>query len=256
MPISSLPLWTWARASCRGTSHVKQGTRRQDAVSCLVANPQTLVTVVSDGAGSASHGGEGASIAARTVSRRAVDHIRSIGDLPEDEIIWSWIDDIRDQLARASETRAIERRSFAATLVAVVTTGSQTVVLHIGDGAAVGRNSESGIWDALSWPEHGEYASTTFFLTDDPVVRLRISRPMAPLDAVAVFSDGIERLALSFTDIRPHTPFFTGIIKPVERSEIAGFDQSLSLKLAAYLDSPAVNDRTDDDKSLVIAALR
>jgi Protein phosphatase 2C len=256
MPTWTLPRWTWARASCRGTSHVKQGTRRQDVVSCLGADPQTLIAVVSDGAGSASHGGEGASIAARTIVRRAADHLRGTGELPRDDMIWSWTDDIRDQLARASEARALERRSFAATLVGVITRGSETVVFHIGDGAAVGRNAESCSWEALSWPEHGEYASTTFFLTDDPGVRLRIARPLALLDAVAVFSDGIERLALSFTEAKPHAPFFNGMVKPVEQSEVAGCDQALSIKLAAYLDSPVVNDRTDDDKSLVIAALR
>jgi Protein phosphatase 2C len=256
MPRESLPHWTWARASCRGTSHFKQGTRRQDAVSCLGTDPQTLIAVVCDGAGSSSYGGEGASLAARTVMRRAADHLRATGELPIDEMIWSWVDDIRDQLARASTARNIELRSFAATLVGVITRGSETVVFHIGDGAAVGRNAVSGTWDALSWPEHGEYASTTFFVTDDPSVRLRIARPLALLDAVAVFTDGIERLALSFVETKPHNPFFNGMIKPVQESEVAGCDQALSAKLAAYLDSSAVNARTDDDKSLVIAALR
>jgi Protein phosphatase 2C len=256
MPTESLPQWSWARASCQGTSHVKQGSRRQDAVSCLGTDPQTLIAVVCDGAGSSSHGGEGASLAARTVVRRAAYHLRATRELPTDDMIWSWIDDIRDQLARASIARNIERRSFAATLVGVITRGSESVVFHIGDGAAVGRNADSGTWDTLSWPEHGEYASTTFFVTDDPSVRLRITRPLATLDAVAVFSDGIERLALSFIEKKPHTPFFNGMIKPVQESEISGCDQVLSAKLAAYLDSPAVNDRTDDDKSLVIAALR
>jgi Protein phosphatase 2C len=256
MPTENLLQWSWARASCRGTSHVKQGTRRQDAVSCLGIDPQTLIAVVCDGAGSSSHGGEGASLTARTVVRRAADHLRATGELPINEIIWSWIDDIRDQLARASIARNIERRSFAATLVGVITRGSETVVFHIGDGAAVGRNADSGTWDALSWPEHGEYASTTFFVTDDPSVRLRIARPSAVLDAVAVFSDGIERLSLSFAETRPHAPFFNGIIKPVQESEVSGCNLDLSAKLAAFLDSPNVNDRTDDDKSLVIAALR
>jgi Protein phosphatase 2C len=251
-----MPQWTWARASCRGLSHIVQGTRRQDALSCLAANAQTLIAIVSDGAGSTSHGGEGASIATRIFARSAVHHMRNSPTLPDDEMIWTWIDDIRDQLARASLLRSVERKNFAATLVGVISTADKSLIIHIGDGAVVGRNKETGIWEALSWPEHGEYASTTFFITDDPKVRLRISRSERCIDGLAVFSDGIERIALSFAERVPHAPFFNGIFKPVEQSTASGCDLGLSHKLVSYLASAAINERTDDDKSLIIAAFK
>ena len=251
-----MPNWTWASACCRGASHVKLGTRRQDALRCLATDPQTLIAVVSDGAGSAGHGGEGASVAVRTIVSSAQKHMRSSSDHPDDECLMSWTDDIRDRLERFSKLRSVERKSFAATLVGVISIGTQSVIFHIGDGAAVGRNSVTGVWETLSWPEHGEYASTTFFLTDDPSVRIRIARPAQALDALAIFSDGIERLALSFANNVPHAPFFNGIIKPVEQSSITGRDHSLSIKLANYLNSAEVNERTDDDKSLIIAAFK
>ncbi|MFT3670613.1 PP2C family serine/threonine-protein phosphatase [Aestuariivirga sp.] len=248
--------WTWARASCRGTSHVRQGTRKQDAFSCVVAKLSTLIVVVSDGAGSASHGGEGASVAARHIARHAAEYVNRTGSLPHDSEIWFWTDEVRDLLAVASTRRGTDRKNFAATLVGIISTGDQTIVFHIGDGAAVARNKDTKKWETLSWPEQGEYASTTFFITDEPSVRLRIEKREMGVDAVAVFSDGIERLALSFSQGTPHAPFFEAMIKPLDESSAIGCDLVLSRKLHSYLDSSAVNDRTDDDKTLILAVLK
>jgi len=74
-----------------------------------------------------------------------------------------------------------------------------------------------------------------------------------PLDRLAVMTDGIERLALDFAAFVPHSPFFEGVSKPVAASGIGGADSDLSRKLAAYLASDAVNARTDDDKTLILA---
>ena len=51
-------------------------------------------------------------------------------------------------------------------------------------------------------------------------------------------------------------PFFERFIKPVEASAARGRDGSLSSALHNYLGSAAVNERTDDDKTLVIATRR
>jgi hypothetical protein len=53
-----------------------------------------------------------------------------------------------------------------------------------------------------------------------------------------------------------HAPFFQGILGPVAGSEIAGRDHKLCAALARYLESDAVNARTDDDKTLLVAAYR
>jgi len=64
--------WTWAAASRRGTGHQAAGERRQDAFRTVSAGGGDLfVAVACDGAGSATHGGEGASIAAWTLAEAA-----------------------------------------------------------------------------------------------------------------------------------------------------------------------------------------
>lgn len=250
-------MWTWAAASVRGTSHERTGTRRQDAFRCSsIDGGRTIVAIACDGAGSASHGGEGASLVARYLSMAAERQLRECGGLPSDDLVRDWIDDVRDRLSTVAERRALRPRDFATTLVMVIATPTTTLTVHVGDGAAVARGEADGEWFALGWPEHGEFASTTYFVTDDVEVRMRMARSDRAIDRLAVMTDGIERLALDLANGIPHAPFFIGMTRPVAGSGVIGRDLPLSTKLGQYLRSDAVNQRTDDDKTLIIAARR
>ncbi len=249
--------WSWASASEIGTSHLRLGTRKQDALSCFLAKgaEQLFCAVVCDGAGSATFGGEGAWVVCRVLTCSLRAHFRSTTDLPNDSVIWSWIDLARDSLALAAERRRVERRAFASTLVLLVAAKDQQLVVHVGDGAVVGRTVD-GEWIALSWPENGEYASTTYFVTDDPMPRARILRSAWLMNGCAVFSDGIEELALNQVALLPHQPFFRAMLAPLEDLETTGKCVALSSALGDFLRGPRVCSKTDDDKSLVLASLR
>jgi len=166
-----------------------------------------------------------------------------------------WVDSCRDRISATAQRHNITARDFATTVVMIVTDGKDSLVLHIGDGAIVGRDRASCGWTALSWPENGEYASTTYFLTDEAGPRARIGRFQHDVDRIAVFTDGIERLALDLAAAVPHEPFFRNISEPVAQSKTKWLDYGLSRKLGDYLCSDAINARTDDDKTLILAAL-
>ncbi len=250
--------WTWAAASCRGTSHIKRNVRRQDAYSCSYGTNEgkTLIAIVSDGAGSAVMGGEGASLICRTLMTRARQFDFSQDELPSDETLWEWINTARQRITQAAEARDLKARDFAATVILAISSGANTLVAHIGDGSAVARNSETDEWTALSWPSQGQYASSTFFVTDDPEPRLNISRCNTLVSALAIFSDGVERLALDMAAQKPFKPFFDGMIRPIASTGAEGFDQKLSQQLSSYLNGDAVNSRTDDDKTLILAVCK
>jgi hypothetical protein len=184
------------------------------------------------------------------ISEAARTHFNKSAVLPNDEEIWSWLDLVRDRISSIAGKRDLTRRDFAATLVIALATPTDTVICHIGDGAAVCRAGDE--WIVASWPENGEYASTTFFVTDDPSPKLNIVRLGRAVDAVALFSDGLERLALQFSDRTAFTPFFENLLVPMRQAK-EGSNPKLNASLRRYLDSPRINERTDDDKSLVLA---
>ncbi|WP_431103061.1 PP2C family serine/threonine-protein phosphatase [Roseateles noduli] len=252
--------WTWACTSQVGTSHTRTGQRLQDAYSCFSIETEAasvFVGIVSDGAGSAEFGGEGASLVCRSVGVAARRHFAASPGLPSPAEVEMWVDGARDAIYRAAAQRAKTARDFACTLVCAISNGETSVVIHVGDGCVVAREAATCTWFAPTWPDHGEYASTTTFVTDQPTAKVRVSIEERQVDVLALFSDGIERMVLDMAAQQPSEKFFAVMARPVLTSRVdAGKDRPLSRQLQDYLDSEQVNARTDDDKTLVIAALR
>lgn len=210
-----------------------------------------MLAIACDGAGSVTHSRQGALVTARTLVRCARIHFSMNDELPTDEEFWDWLDLARDRISRAASARDLNPKQFACTLVSCIASPTGTLVAHIGDGACVVQID--GEWRAASWPESGEYASTTFFVTDSPAPRLRLTR-LPVIDAVALFTDGIERLVLDFGKKTAHAPWFDRFIKPVISAGLHGRNPGLSKALHSYLESPSVVAHSDDDKTLILAA--
>lgn len=172
-----------------------------------------------------------------------------------------------DVLARAAEDGE-EASCYAATLLLVVGTPAGGAALQIGDGVIVlgGSGGVDGLadWQWVFWPERGEYANTTSFLTDDHAPdHLRVALlPGSPLD-VAVMTDGLQPLALHYASQTVHEPFFEGMFLPLHGavgppgSPLASAEiPALSASLEEFLTSERVRMRTDDDLSLILATRR
>lgn len=209
-----------------------------------------IFALVSDGAGSAKFGAYGAWLVCRFLTVRFRERLQSSLELPSDEVLVAWIHDFREMISVIAERRESSPRQFASTLAAVLIAPDQILTMHIGDSGIVGRRNSA--WDVLCWPENGEYASTTYFVTDDPGPRLNIDRRSRDYDAFALFSDGVGDLALSHMDQTAYPQFFEPMIRPVDASVSAGRLTELSAQLNAYLAGPSVCERTDDDKTLIL----
>lgn len=248
--------WRWAGACSIGTSHIKYGTKCQDRASCVIVKALAahyLTIVVSDGAGSASHGALGAWITCHRFQRAVVNHLRAGSALEgiDNGIAASWLEEVRERIRTCSSDLGVRVRDFAATVVAAILSPEGAVIVHVGDGAAVLRSVQTGEWIVPSWPYHGEYASTTRFVTDDSLLVDSVHRA-GQFDRVAVFSDGIEYLILDHRTRTAPTSFFDRLTQPVADASGSGRKRGLSKHLRAYLDSKDVCDATDDDKCLVI----
>ena len=75
------------------------------------------------------------------------------------------------------------------------------------------------------------------------------------IDEVAIFTDGLQGLALHYESRRAHTPFFQPMFAWM-RPAGSGYCEGLSSSLTSFLNSKKVNDRTDDDKTLILATRR
>jgi hypothetical protein len=89
-------------------------------------------------------------------------------------------------------------------------------------------------------------------VTDDPEPSVSVEYVNGDVAQVALFTDGLERLALDFMTRRAFTPFFTSMFRSLP-SDLPGRHKQLSQALRAFLDSSVVTARTDDDKTLVMA---
>jgi hypothetical protein len=200
--------WRHVSASVAGTSHLRDGRPCQDASVCVTLlddeRRELLVAAVSDGAGSAAHSDVGSALACSLF----VDELRalletggSVADVTPD-FARDWLRRFAAEIAVRAEAMESTPRELACTLLAAAVSEDRAVFLQVGDGAIVfATEEEPGALDVAVWPQQGEYANVTFFATD-PSAADRISHRVVEqrVDRLAVFSDGLQMLALSFAD--------------------------------------------------------
>jgi hypothetical protein len=112
-------------------------------------------------------------------------------------------------------------------------------------------------WSWVFWPQRGEYANTTFFLTDDDAIeRFQVEALPGAISDIALMSDGLEPLALYYASKTVHEPFFNGMFRPLLQSDGIKEISHLSESLQQFLSSDQVGSRTDDDVSIILATRR
>jgi hypothetical protein len=249
-------LWRYASGQSTGSSHEKLGKPCQDRMACVTADADaTFIAVVADGAGTAELAHIGAEIAVATVSSVALLGVRA-GRHDYQDILREGATLARQRLVEAAAERKAEPRELACTLLAVIVAPIGGGALQIGDGVIViGEQPLSWRW--LFWPQKGEYANTTFFLSDEKALaKAEVAALPDEVQDVALMSDGLEPLALQFATRKAHEPFFRTVLAPLQAATDKGEATMLSMGLATLLASPAVRSRTEDDASLVIATRR
>ena len=204
-----------------------------------------LVMFLADGAGSVSQGGEGAKLAVNEAMAFMVQKVQD-GELGLNDVLaTNMVLTIRQRLFAEAEAKALAVRDFACTFLGLISSANGTLIMQIGDGGVV--------VELPLTPMVGEYANMTHFISDeDAVSRLETFTSTERAHKVAAFTDGIQRLALNMLDNSPHVPFFTPFFNGLAAATQEQLDLLPEL-LKQFLSSPAVNERTDDDKTLALA---
>jgi len=253
MQSKKLRMWQVVGASVPGTSHEKREQNCQDFHYWKVLPEGILVAAVADGAGFAALSYIGAEIAARS----AVEYLCSkiiIENVAEDE---SWRSLLINSLKKSqnsiiykAEELNVNIRNFATTLILLVATPELISVAQVGDGAVVVGDVKGNVI-ALTIPDNGEYANeTTFIISPNYLDTSQIALCWGAYLNIAVFSDGLQRLALKMFDKTPYKPFFSPLFKFVNQME----DQIKAKdELELFLRSKRLRERTSDDLTLLLA---
>jgi hypothetical protein len=247
------PIWRAVGAASQGTAHQKQGLPCQDAEDFRILPAGVFLAALADGAGSAEFSEEGARCAVEEALEVLASGLETA--LPESET--GWIDlmagafrSAQAALQRMAVEMDIPLREFAATLACAAVVGEWLAVGQLGDGAVVAGDPAGGFF-SITQAQRGEYANETFFLTqEDSLEQVEVHILHQPVQALALMSDGLTRLALKMPANEPHLPFFAPLFEFAATVE----DEARAREqLCAFLASGRVCARTDDDKSLILA---
>ncbi len=249
---SSWGEWKIVGSSVVGTSHVRLELPCQDAHGFVLLPDGILLLAVADGAGSASRSAEGSSLAVRS----SLDFLAAqlATSAPAED--WEWNDLLRHTLDHARQ--ALEAQAdpgllheLATTLLLAVVTENTFATLQVGDGALVSRQL-GGALRVLTPVTDSEYINVTSFITGPAYQQdaLCTVLPAAAVDALAVFTDGLQYVAISYPQNLAHEPFFGPLFAFAETADGNASD------LDALLRSPRILEKTDDDKTLLLAVRR
>jgi hypothetical protein len=165
-----------------------------------------------------------------------VESNRDLRDITR-EFSAGWVERFHREVDARAEEERLRRRDYACTLLAAIIGPDCAAFLQVGDGAIVVPSPEGPddyMW--LFWPQKGEYENLTLFLSDatagDHMNHAFCERR---IDEVALFSDGLQRLALHFSTQTVHDGFFRPMFAPV-RAAPEGASVALSSALATFLD--------------------
>jgi len=253
-------VWMVSSASVTGTSHRRTGLPCQDSSSYSIAD-EVLIAAVADGAGSATMSDVGSALAAetsvKTIERLLSDyHDHTPHPLHETclkRVVAGAVEEARRELHEESQRREVNVRQLATTLLLAVHTRDIMAAAQIGDGAMVVSDG-SGQYATFIAPQRGEYANQTNFLTSSDamsMLEVRIERVNDSSSRLAMFTDGLQNLVLRAADDSPHAPFFNPVFAWIASQPVS---DDTDRKLAAFLESPRVTNRADDDLTLLLAA--
>ncbi|NIE63179.1 protein phosphatase 2C domain-containing protein [Burkholderia sp. Ax-1719] len=247
--------WAVIGSSVVGSSHSQSASLCQDScfyhVTSDVDGNRYLIALAADGAGSAKYGEIGSEIACEAGGRTLLAAVEQSGEEAlSASLASSVLDAVQDGIEKAARAHEVPTRELACTLLGAVIGPTKATYFQVGDGAIVVRHD--GALAPVFWPESGEYANMTYFVTDTSAAEHLRCATQDATDEVALFTDGLQRLALVFATETAHEPFFEPMFKVLRASSDEQTDELCSA-LERFLGSDAINERTDDDKTLILA---
>ncbi|MGI0484755.1 PP2C family serine/threonine-protein phosphatase [Pantanalinema rosaneae CENA516] len=255
--------WKTITRSAIGTLHQTMNLPCQDYGGDRVLG-EVVMGVVADGAGSAKYADVGATVAVTTaldflartetwLQRQRHLSWQAFGQRPSDQLAQNLFTKVVEQVVSVLQQTADRNHwdidDLACTLLAFIATPDWLAAMQIGDGFIVVRTPDQP-YRLLFQPHKGEYANQTTFVTSTAaLVDMQIQVLAEPASFICAATDGLEKVAIRLSDWTAFPPFF----QPLEEymQETADPNQEDDY-LVAFLESDRLNQRTDDDKTVLL----
>jgi hypothetical protein len=272
--------WILAYASATGHGHIAANLPCQDVCGVKLLADGWGIAVVSDGAGSCEHSQQGAQLTVQY----AIEHFRTLitsrhwTESTEMPTVEAWretaslaLHDVFQELNTYATGQGYPLASLSCTVIVVIFSPFGLLAAHIGDGRA-GFLSQSGEWQPLMTPFHGEYANQTVFVTSDiwedalcsPYLETAIVTEA--VQAFCLLSDGCERASYEcylydeehqrfYDPNKPYPPFFNRVVDWLRTLHRNGQPQQEMNELWAQVlrTGTAALQQETDDKTMIIA---
>lgn len=257
--------WRYAFNSVVGASHLRRNLPCQDASAVRVVTAKTgeriLLAIVSDGAGSSLRAEQAAQLACESFLEKSGRLFAEGGELRDAtrEFFLAWVARFQTEATVLAEAEGLGIYEYGCTAAAAIIGENEAAFFQVGDGAIVvngeRESDDRSGWkyDWVFWPLKGEFANETSFLIGvGTLFAAEYDFVTHRVTELALFTDGLERLLLNLSEQTVHSPFFQKAFAPLCALP-PGHGESLSQSLAEFLASGEVNERTDDDKTLILA---
>ncbi len=208
-----MSFWKTAGIAVIGTSHIKKEEVCQDVVASFTKNGMSVIALA-DGAGSAQHSLEGATIVVNAICKyMANNFVKVFNDEDLMEIKRGILDDILHRLNKRAKRLKCDLRELASTLIfIVVKEDKQCIIGHIGDGCIVSKDKNG--WKIVSLENKVSSVNETEFVTSRNVfatMRMYKGEITDGLSSFAIMSDGAENALINKKD--PENVKVTNAIK-------------------------------------------
>ena len=258
--------WTAIHYSAIGTRHSEEGLPCQD-YSNYRCFDDVIIGAVADGAGSAKHSDLGAKLAVETtlsflagteefetypgIAKWSAKR-QKVDKPPKEKVIDKLARDICEKvltaLTREAEVMNCQSEDFDCTLLVFIGTPYWLAAIQVGDGFMVVR-SQDGTLQLVFEPDKGEFANETTFVTSEDVLSQLQVKTLPPQQFICAASDGLEKVAIRLSDWTAFPPFFAPLQECLQEATTMEEKQAY---LQSFLESDRLNQRTSDDKTLLL----
>lgn len=249
-------MWRVIGASEQGTSHLQHNLPCQDAYAWQVIDGYLMIAVA-DGLGSAAKAEQASKAIVEEVLHLFADKHAAFAEednskADKETLLRELFSESRALLEQIATIEASPLKDYASTLLVAILHENGFVAGQIGDGAMVAKLANDDLL-LVHTPQQGEFVNETIPITaDNALASLSLVSYQGKINAFSIFSDGLQNLALDMNKQTPYEPFFSPLFNIVSDSTLD--TDCTSEQLAGFLRSERICQRTDDDKTLVLAA--